>query len=134
MPQIWHIGRRAFVIGARFVRRTKLVSVLGALCVNLWKTPAKQQTSAFNKKIQFVPIANLKRRPAFARSLSRARYLRCTNQGSAKVLLAHMDEARLSALLKKVQFEQFSDHSITATNALKTHLSDIRTRGYSVDN
>ena len=36
-----------------------------------------------------------------------------------------MDEARLSALLKKVQSEQFTDHSITATNALKTHLSDI---------
>ena len=54
--------------------------------------------------------------------------------GIGKALLAHMDDVRLDKLLHSEDFEKFTDHSITDPVALKTHLIEIRSKGYSVDN
>ena len=45
-----------------------------------------------------------------------------------------MDDVRLEKLLRSEDFEQFTDHSITNPVVLKTHLIEIRSKGYSVDN
>jgi DNA-binding IclR family transcriptional regulator len=51
---------------------------------------------------------------------------------SARVLLAHLDDASTSALLDSVQFTQWTPRTITDRTELTRHLALVRERGYDV--
>ncbi|MBW1712255.1 MAG: IclR family transcriptional regulator [Deltaproteobacteria bacterium] len=56
----------------------------------------------------------------------------CTAVG--KILLAHLEEDRLEALLRSAELKAHTPKTITDPQELKGHLSQIRKQGYAVDN
>ncbi len=56
----------------------------------------------------------------------------CTGVG--KVLLAHLPESDLSALLQTVKLERRTQNTITDQAALEVELAKIRQQGYAIDN
>jgi DNA-binding IclR family transcriptional regulator len=52
---------------------------------------------------------------------------------TGKVLLAFLPEDRLERLLERLSFQAYTPRTITDPLALRTHLADIRARGYAID-
>jgi len=52
----------------------------------------------------------------------------------AKSLLAFMSEQETEPILKKIQFTQFTDNTITTLRAFRKELEKIRETGYAIDN
>jgi IclR family acetate operon transcriptional repressor len=57
--------------------------------------------------------------------------LHCTGVG--KALLAHLDAAQTSAIVRRVGMPAHTQHTLTTEAALADALSEIRGRGYSID-
>jgi DNA-binding IclR family transcriptional regulator len=51
-----------------------------------------------------------------------------------KVILAHLPEAEVNAVLKQIHFERKTDKTIASMNALKEELKRIRTAGFALNN
>jgi DNA-binding IclR family transcriptional regulator len=50
---------------------------------------------------------------------------------SSKVLMAYLPEEDWDYIIKKEGLKRYTPHTITDTNALKTHLKEIRKKGYA---
>ncbi len=61
--------------------------------------------------------------------LGRRNHAHCT--GSGKVLLAHLDTARRSQVLRGWELDAITPHTITSTDELARELVSIRRRGYA---
>lgn len=57
--------------------------------------------------------------------------LHCTGVG--KVILAHLPEERLLRLLDGGRLQRFTDKTITEPEVLRSHLGEVRLRGYAID-
>lgn len=130
--QIWQIGPRAFVIGARFLRRTSLVDRARPVLRKLMQQTGETANLgvAQSGKVLFVSQvethANI--RAFFPPGTLSAMHA----SGIGKALLAYLDEGQLSEILK-APLEHFTHHTITTPDALRENLALIRGRGYSVD-
>ncbi len=131
--QHWHIGPRAFVIGARFLRRTSLVErarpVLRALMEATGETAnlgvARGEAVLFVSQVEtdasiraFFPPGTLS--PMHA-------------SGIGKALLAQMPPDRFRRFLATSQRERFTPHTLTEAQALRDDLAEARRRGYALD-
>ncbi|HSF92773.1 MAG TPA: IclR family transcriptional regulator, partial [Paracoccaceae bacterium] len=131
--QTWYIGPRAFVIGARYLRRTSLVErarpILRSLMEQTGETAnlgvEKEDTVLFVSQVE--THANI--RAFFPPGTQSAMHA----SGIGKALLAQMDEARLLRLQKSVSLEKFTDNTITQWPKLRAELDQIRAQGFSID-
>ena len=55
-----------------------------------------------------------------------------TSASFGKCYLAYMEEHRMEEIVRKVNFKQFTDKSITDLEAYKESLKDVRRKGYAV--
>ena len=131
--QTWYIGPRAFVIGARYLRRTSLVErarpILRSLMEQTGETAnlgvEKEDTVLFVSQVE--THANI--RAFFPPGTQSAMHA----SGIGKALLAQMNEARLLRLQKSVSLEKFTDNTITQWPKLRAELDQIRAQGFSID-
>lgn len=56
----------------------------------------------------------------------------CTGLG--KVLLAHLPEEELEAIVRQKGLKRFTANTITSLGEFKKHLEGVRTKGYAIDN
>ena len=130
--QIWHIGAQAFVIGARFLRRTNLVDrarpILRRLMEETGETAnlGREQLGQVLFLIQAETHENI--RAFFPPGTLSAMH----SSGIGKVLLAHMEEDRRNALIER-ELKRYTEHTITRPDALRTELQTIRDRGFALD-
>src|SRR5690606_7920692 len=53
--------------------------------------------------------------------------------GIGKAVLAHLDEARVAAIVRNAGLEAFTDRTLTTLPALSRNLAETKARGWSVD-
>jgi IclR family acetate operon transcriptional repressor len=53
--------------------------------------------------------------------------------GIGKAVLAHLDEERVAAIIKKAGLEAFTEKTLSTMPALTRNLAEIKARGWSVD-
>ena len=104
VEQLWHIGPRAFVIGARFLRRTSLVERARPVMRRLMEQTGETANLGIERGGQVLFVSQVE-----------------------------TDDARLQRALSGKTLTAFTPHSITDLNALRADLEQVRARGYAVD-
>jgi IclR family acetate operon transcriptional repressor len=132
--QLWHIGPQAFVIGARFLRRTSLVDRARPIMRKLMETSGETANLGIEKEGAVLFLSQVETHANIRAFFSPGTLSPMHASGIGKVLLAHMDDDRLSRLLAGMELTRFTAHSILDHSALKANLKTIRDTGYSVDN
>ena len=134
VAQLWHIGPRSFVIGARFIRRTNLVERARPIMRKLMEDTGETANLGVQQEDSVLFLSQVETQASIRAFFPPGTLSPMHASGIGKALLAHMDELRLDTLFSKTQFKRFTGYSITEPTALRAHLSEIRTRGYSIDN
>jgi IclR family acetate operon transcriptional repressor len=132
--QLWFIGPRAFVIGARFLRRTSLVERARPVLRRLMEATGETANLAIEREGMVLFLSQVETHASIRAFFPPGTLSPMHASGIGKALLAHMDPDRLRRVLLKTRLEAFTDHTITQADALLEDLELIRHRGYAVDN
>ena len=131
--QLWHIGPQAFVIGARFLRRTSIVERARPILRKLMENTGETANIGIEKE-GFVLFLTQVETHAHIRAFFPPGTLSPLHaSGIGKALLASMDPERLDRTLRRSGLPAFTDHTMTDRTTLLADLEAIRQRGYSID-
>ncbi|ABF65430.1 transcriptional regulator, IclR family [Ruegeria sp. TM1040] len=132
--QLWHIGAQAFVIGARFLRRTSLVDRARPILRRLMEDTGETANLGVEKEGHVLFLSQVETHASIRAFFPPGTLSQMHASGIGKALLAEMDGSRLDRLLAATRLEIFTDHTITDPEALKADLAAIRAQGFAVDN
>ncbi len=131
--QLWHIGPQAFVIGARFLRRTSLVDRARPILRRLMEDTGETANLGVEKEGAVLFLSQVETYASIRAFFPPGTLSPMHSSGIGKTLLSQMSEDRLDRLLNGANLEAFTNKTITDLNALRADLLVIRNRGYSVD-
>ena len=130
--QIWQIGPRAFVIGARFLRRTSLVERARPILRRLMQETGETANLGIAQTGRVLFVSQVETHESIRAFFPPGTLSAIHASGIGKALLAHMDPAERDAIVD-APLERFTAHTLTETDVLQANLDLIRTRGYAVD-
>lgn len=131
--QLWHIGPRAFTIGARYLRRTSLVDRARPILRKLMEATGETANLGVEKEGAILFLSQVETHSNIRAFFPPGTLSPMHASGIGKALLAQMDDERIERLLQSFTLERFTDQTITEPEALRASLSEIRNSGYSVD-
>lgn len=132
--QIWHIGPRAFVIGARFLRRTSLVDRARPIMRKLMEDTGETANLGIEQRGHVLFLSQVETHASIRAFFPPGTLSPLHASGIGKAVLAHMDAARRDRLLARMALDAFTGQTITDRNALINDLARARAQGYAVDN
>jgi len=132
--QIWHIGPQAFVIGARFLRRTSLVERARPILRKLMEQTGETANLGVEKEGAVLFLSQVETFATIRAFFPPGTLSPMHSSGIGKALLAQMDASRLARILADQERTAFTAFTITEAAQLEADLNDIRVRGYSIDN
>ncbi len=132
--QIWHIGSQAFVIGARFLRRTSLVERARPILRKLMEQTGETANLGVEKEGEVLFLSQVETFATIRAFFPPGTLSPMHSSGIGKALLAQMDAGRLARIFADQERTAFTAFTITEAPQLEADLSDIRMRGYSIDN
>lgn len=133
VTQAWHVGPRAFVIGARFLRRTSLVDRARPVMRELMEAAGETANLGIARGVDVLFVSQVESHASIRAFFPPGALSPMHASGIGKALLANMPEDRLQRLLMAGEYERFTEHTLTDPVVLAADLGVIRTRGYSVD-
>lgn len=131
--QLWHIGARAFVIGARYLRRTSLVERARPVMRALMEATGETANLGVEQNGQVLFVNQVETQATIRAFFPPGTLSQMHASGIGKALLAQMDAARLQRVLGQARMERFTEHTLTARDALLADLAACRARGYAID-
>jgi IclR family acetate operon transcriptional repressor len=132
--QVWHIGPRAFVIGARFLRRTSLLERARPVMRKLMEATGETANLGIEKEGQVLFLSQVETHANIRAFFPPGTLSPMHASGIGKALLAFWNSDSLNRFLSETEFQRFSAHTITEPDALKDDLALIRRQGFAVDN
>ena len=133
VEQHWHIGPAAFVIGARFLRRTSLVDRARPIMRRLMEDTGETANLGVVQGDQVLFVSQVET-PATIRAFFPPGTLSPLHaSGIGKALMAEMAPDRLARMLRSRPLEALTERTLTDPGALARDLEQIRARGYSYD-
>lgn len=133
LEQVWHIGSKAFVIGARFLRRTSLVDRARPILRKLMEQTGETANLGVEKEGSVLFLSQVETHSNIRAFFPPGTLSPMHASGIGKALLADMEPNRLSRLLKDHMLTWFTDFTIVDEAALLQNLERIRAQGYSID-
>ncbi len=130
--QVWHIGARAFVIGARFLRRSSLVERARPILRDLMEATGETANIAVAQGDMVLFVSQVETHETIRAFFPPGTLSPMHASGIGKALLAQMEEARPTRALA-APMEQFTPHTLVDPGTLRADLALIRTRGYAID-
>ncbi|WP_136440143.1 HTH-type transcriptional regulator BhcR [Pacificoceanicola onchidii] len=130
--QVWHVGARAFAIGAGFLRRTSLVERARPIMRRLMEQTGETANLGIEKDGAVLFLGQVETRSAIRAFFPPGTLSAMHASGIGKALLAFMDARRLDWVLR-APLEQFTECTLTEPDALRDDLAQARARGYAVD-
>lgn len=131
--QLWYIGAQAFVIGARFLRRTSLVDRARPILRKLMEETGETANLGIEREGAVLFISQVETHATIRAFFPPGTLSPMHASGVGKVLLAQMDEDRLDRILTAQRFERFTKYTLTDLGHLRENLIEVREVGYSVD-
>ncbi|MEO0370295.1 MAG: HTH-type transcriptional regulator BhcR [Pseudomonadota bacterium] len=131
--QLWYVGSQAFVIGARYLRRTSLVDRATPVLQQLMAQTGETANLGVPRGGDVVFVAQAECNHSIRAFFPHGSASPMHASGIGKALLSEMGEAQILALLKGTQLEEFTQFTITDQNQLLQEMGRIRTLGYSID-
>ena len=133
VDQIWHIGAQAFVIGARFLRRTSLVDRARPIMRKLMEDTGETANLGVEKEGSVLFLSQVETHANIRAFFPPGTLSPMHASGIGKALLAEMDEDRLRRTLDGHALAAFTPHTIIDIDRLRTDLGKVRRRGFAVD-
>lgn len=131
--QLWHIGPQAFVIGARFLRRTSLVERARPVLRRLMERTGETANLGIEKEGAVLFVSQVETHASIRAFFPPGTLSPMHSSGIGKALLSQMSEERLTRLVANQALEAFTEKTITHLEALREDMQAIRGRGYSFD-
>ncbi len=131
--QIWHIGPRAFVIGARFLRRTSLVDRARPILRKLMEATGETANLGIERGGMVLFLSQVETHESIRVFFPPGTLSPMHASGIGKALLAQMDEGRFDRWYRDNPPERFTPHTLLDRDALTDALAEIRSRGFSID-
>ncbi|NNE89534.1 MAG: IclR family transcriptional regulator [Silicimonas sp.] len=131
--QVWHIGPQAFVIGARFLRRTSLVDRARPILRKLMHQTGETANLGSEQTGRVLFLSQVETHETIRAFFPPGTMSPMHSSGIGKALLAQMDEDRLDRTLDGRALQSFTEHTITDIAALKADLAQTRDRGFAID-
>ncbi|WP_373634825.1 HTH-type transcriptional regulator BhcR [Yoonia sp. SS1-5] len=131
--QVWHIGSQAFVIGARFLRRTSLVERARPILRKLMEDTGETANLGIEKDGSVLFVSQVETHASIRAFFPPGTMSPMHASGIGKALLAHMDDARLARILGDRSLDVFTPHTLADISALRADLDTIRSAGFSID-
>jgi len=131
--QLWHIGPRAFVIGARFLKRTSLVERARPVMRHLMAQTGETANLGIEQNGHVLFVSQVETHASIRAFFPPGTLSRMHASGIGKALLSQMDAARVDKLLRQAPLERFTDFTLTGREALMADLATTRIRGYAID-
>ncbi len=131
--QVWHIGPRAFVIGARFLRRTSLVERARPVLRNLMEATGETANLGVDRGGMVLFLSQVETHENIRAFFPPGTLSSMHASGIGKTLLAQMSDDRFARWLRDHPPERFTEHTLTEPEDLRAAMAVIRSRGYSVD-
>jgi IclR family acetate operon transcriptional repressor len=132
--QVWHIGPRAFVIGARFLRRTSLVDRARPVMRKLMEDTGETANLGIEKEGAVLFLGQVETNATIRAFFPPGTLSEMHASGIGKALLAHMEDRRMGRVLGDGPLPAFTAQTFTDKAALRDDLARIRAQGYAVDN
>ncbi|MEO9823709.1 MAG: HTH-type transcriptional regulator BhcR [Paracoccaceae bacterium] len=131
--QVWHIGPQAFVIGARFLRRTSLVERARPILRKLMHDTGETANLGSEQAGRVLFLSQVETHETIRAFFPPGTLSPMHSSGIGKALLAQMDDARLDRTMAGQALEAYTEYTITDIVALKADLKRARARGYALD-
>lgn len=131
--QLWHIGARAFVIGARFLRRTSLVDRARPILRRLMEETGETANLGVEQAGQVLFVSQVETHASIRAFFPPGTLSPMHASGIGKALMAQMTPDRQHRRISGAVLESFTPNTITEPDALLKDLRDIRRRGYAMD-
>lgn len=131
--QLWQIGPRAFLIGARFLRRTSLVERARPVLRALMESTGETANLGIARDAQVLFVSQVETQASIRAFFPPGTLSPMHASGIGKALLAQMPPERLDRILRDHPLERFTEKTRTAPADLAEDLVAIRARGYAID-
>ena len=131
--QVWHIGPGAFMIGARFLRRTSLVDRARPILRKLMQATGETANLGVEKGGMVLFLSQVETHESIRAFFPPGTLSPMHASGIGKALLAQMDPDRFDRWFKAHPPERFTVHTLLTKEALTAALAEIRARGFSID-
>lgn len=131
--QHWHIGARAFVIGARYLRRTTLVDRARPIMRRLMEATGETANLGITREASVLFVSQVETHATIRAFFPPGTLSPMHASGIGKALLAQMSDDRLSRLIATAPLDQFTSRTLTEPATLRADLEATRERGYSID-
>lgn len=131
--QLWSIGVEMYRMGAAFLRSRKLVDRARLVMQELMERTGETANLGLAEEDCVVFVSQVETHQAiraFFRPGTRSPF---HASGIGKAVLAHLDEARVAAIARKAGLQAFTPKTLSTLDALSRDLTEIRARGWSVD-
>lgn len=133
VEQLWHIGPQAFVIGARFLRRTSLVDRARPIMRKLMEQTGETANLGIEKEGQVLFLSQVETHATIRAFFPPGTLSAMHASGIGKALLSQMDEERLTRTLAGQNLAAFTEFTITDVEAFKREIHQIQSKGFAVD-
>ncbi|WP_208016274.1 HTH-type transcriptional regulator BhcR [Meridianimarinicoccus aquatilis] len=131
--QTWQIGAGAFLIGARFLRRTALVDRARPILRGLMENTGETANLGVETDGRVLFVSQVETHASIRAFFPPGTLSPMHASGIGKALLANMPEDRLGKVLSAHPLERFTASTLTARDDLIADLAKIRERGFSID-
>ena len=131
--QLWHIGPRAFVIGARFLRRTSLVERARPIMRRLMETTGETANLGIEREGAVLFLSQVETHASIRAFFPPGTLSPMHASGIGKALLAQMEAERLERWLAARALQAFTERTITNPAALRDSLREVHAQGFSLD-
>lgn len=132
-PQTWHIGPQAFVIGARFLRRTALVDRARPVLQKLMQATGETANLGINRDGRVLFVAQAETHEHIRAFFPPGTLSPMHSSGIGKALLSAMAEDQVRAILAREGQKRFTPGTLTTLEALLADLRISRARGFAID-
>jgi IclR family transcriptional regulator, acetate operon repressor len=131
--QLWHIGSGAFVIGARFLRRTSLVERARPIMRRLMEATGETANLGIEREGAVLFVSQVETHASIRAFFPPGTLSPMHASGIGKALLAQMQPDRLDKWLAEDVLQTFTASTITNASSLKASLQQVRLQGFAVD-
>lgn len=132
--QLWHIGARAFVIGARYLRRTGLVERAQPILRQLMEDTGETANLGVDRGGLVLFLSQVETDASIRAFFPPGTLSAMHASGIGKALLSQMSTAQFDRWFLEHPPTRYSPHTLTDRTALQTELANIHERGFAVDN
>ncbi|MDG4648512.1 IclR family transcriptional regulator [Roseibacterium sp. SDUM158017] len=132
-PQLWHIGPRAFLIGARYLRRTSLVERARPVLRHLMERTGETANLGIAREGDVLFVSQVETHASIRAFFPPGTLSPMHASGIGKAILANMPSERRAQLFRMGEPVRFTPRTLVAPDLLEADLAETRARGFAID-